>query len=156
VNVKEVMTTEVRTCRSDDSLARAAQIMWDGDCGCIPVIADGNRVVGIVTDRDVCMSALLSGCGLNALAVSDAMSKTVHSCRADDSLQVAENLMRAHQIRRLPVVDAEEHVIGILSLNDVARAFGRERDPSARSVSSQEIAETLCDVCRPRPHALAA
>jgi len=154
MNVKETMTSDVRTCHPEDSLARAAQMMWDGDCGCVPVVADGERLIGIVTDRDVCMSALLAGCSLNSLIVSNAMSKTVHSCRADDPLAVAESLMRTHQIRRLPVVDAEEHVVGILSLNDIARAYGREW--ATDRVTSDELAETVRAVCQPRAHALAA
>lgn len=154
MNVREVMTSDVETCRPTDSLAQAAQIMWKGDLGCVPVLGDGDRLIGILTDRDICMSALFSGCGLNALVVSDAMSKTVHSCRAEDPVAVAETLMRTHQVRRLPVVDAEEHVVGIVSLNDIARAFARERSIGTRRVTGDELADTLSAVCR--PHALAA
>lgn len=154
MNVRDAMSAKVHTCGADDSLARAAQAMWDADCGCLPVVGDGNRLVGVITDRDICMSALFGGSTLRVLTVGDAMSKTVHSCRADDPLTVAEHLMRTHQIRRLPVVDAEEQVVGILSLNDIARAFGRER--ASGGVTADEVADTLCGVCQPWEHARAA
>jgi CBS domain-containing protein len=152
MNIGNVMTRTVAKCTPGDSLDHAAKVMWDEDCGCVPVVSDGNRLVGILTDRDICMSALFSGCGLKALTVSDAMSKNVHSCRADDQISEAEALMRTHQIRRLPIVDAEERVVGILSLNDIARAWstGRWR------VSGDDVAQTLAAVCRPRPRGIAA
>jgi CBS domain-containing protein len=123
--------------------------MWDHDCGCVPVVNDDGHLVGMITDRDVCMAAFLGGTSLASVEVSSAMSKVVHSCRPEDSLASAESVMRASQIRRLPVVDAEEHVVGILSLNDIAREFSRERRIGRGAVAAEEIAETLAAVCQP-------
>lgn len=150
MNVAGVMTKEVRTCRPDDSLASVAKLLWDADCGCAPVVGEGNHLVGMITDRDICMAACLSGCSLGSLVVSGAMSKAVHSCRPDDPLGAAERLMQANRVRRVPVVDAEEHVVGIVSLNDIAREYAREREGGGREVSSEDVADTLAAVCQPR------
>ena len=150
MKVDQIMTTKVKTCRADESLQAAAKAMWDGDCGCTPVVGPDERMVGMITDRDVCMSTYLSGRPLTSLKVAEAMSKKVHSCRPDDSLFAAESLMRSHQVRRLPVVDADEHLVGILSLNDIAREFEREAKSGARDVAPEEVAETLACVCEPR------
>jgi len=154
--VEQLMSGSVKICRPDDSLAAAAKIMWDHDCGCVPVVNDDVRLVGMVTDRDVCMAAYLGGTSLASVAVSSAMSKVVHSCRPDDAVGAAESVMRANQIRRLPVVDAEEHVLGILSLNDIAQEFASERKTGGQAVGAVEIAETLAAICQPHEHSTLA
>ncbi|HZP42445.1 MAG TPA: CBS domain-containing protein [Candidatus Binatia bacterium] len=149
MKVEELMTRRVASCSASDTLNAAARIMWEHDCGCAPVVADG-RVVGMITDRDICMAAYTQDRPLSALPVSQAMSREVHSCRPDDPLAVAERTMRERQIRRLPVIDASGHLVGILSLNDVARAFAREGERAAGGARANEVASTLAAVCRPR------
>jgi CBS domain-containing protein len=150
------MTTSVRTCRPDDSLASVAKLLWDGDCGCAPVVEDGEHLVGMITDRDICMATGLSGCSPSSLSVSDTMSTTVHACRPHDPVSAAERLMQINQVRRLPVVDAEERLVGILSLNDIARAYAGEKPSGAGAVEAREVAETLAAVCRRQAGAAAA
>jgi CBS domain-containing protein len=130
--------------------------MWDGDFGCVPVVGDDGRVVGIITDRDICMAAYFSGRALGAIKVADAMAKTVYACDPDAPVHVAESLMQTHQIRRLPVVDGEERLVGVLSLNDIAAGWSRECTTNTHDLAAHEVAETLAAVCAARPHALAA
>jgi CBS domain-containing protein len=121
MKVTEMMTRDVRTCFATDSLNRAAQIMWDGDCGCVPVVDEQRKLVGIITDRDVCMAAYTQGRPLAEMNVASAASRDVVVAREDDTLLHAEILMHDAQVRRLPVLDAEGHVVGILSISDLAR-----------------------------------
>jgi CBS domain-containing protein len=141
MKVRELMTQSVETCRPDDALNRAAQMMWDGDCGCVPVVDEAMRVVGMITDRDICMATYTRGLPLNAMSVRSAMSAAVHVCGADDPLRAAENTMRTQQLRRLPVLDVEARLVGVLSLSDLARA---------KALSSKEISETLSAICARR------
>src|SRR5271157_4292832 len=150
MKVKNLMRSDVKSCGALDSLNTAAQIMWDNNCGCVPVVDQDLRVVGMITDRDVCMAAYIQGISLKDAQVSNAMSKRVFSCKSGDDLGMAEQTMRQNKIRRLPVVDADTRLAGIISLDDIAREGERERATKvARQVTDMEIAQTLASVCDP-------
>lgn len=151
VPVRELMRTDVRTCMPDDALHEAARIMWERDCGVVPVVdRDGSaRVVGMITDRDICMALYTSGGRMSELQVGGAMAREVRSCHPDDTVSDAEEIMRRAQVRRLPVVDEEGRLRGILSLADIAEAAAGLRETSA-PIRADEVAAVLEDVCRPR------
>lgn len=155
MKVQQLMTAQVATCRPDDSLHRAAQLMWDHDCGCLPV-CEGSRIAGMITDRDVCMSAMLQRRPLTDLPVSDAMATQVVTCRASDSLVNAERIMREARVRRLPVINDEGALIGLISLADLACEAEREQPLQSRRVTGNEIGVTLASICKPRHRPLAA
>jgi CBS domain-containing protein len=121
--------------------------MWEHDCGVLPVVDDKDRVRGVITDRDICMSAYTRGHRLSDLRVANSMSPTVVSCQPDDDVAVAAQRMAEHAVRRLPVVDDKGRIQGIVSLNDLARAGARDRDVAKAASSVLEL------VCRPRPAA---
>lgn len=150
MNVGQLMNRTVETCRPEDTLAVAAGRMWDHDIGCLPVIEGDGHVVGVITDRDICMAGYTQGRPLTDIPVSVAMSKEMFACRIDDALIEAEETMRSHQIRRLPVVDGNGVLAGIISLNDLAREAEREVGRKARELTAQEISATLAAVCAPR------
>lgn len=150
MKVEQLMKRTVQTCRADDSLNRAVQLMWEQDCGCIPVVDDEGRPIGIVTDRDACMAAYTQGKPLWAMSVRIAMARHVHSCRPHDTLAEAESIMRAAQVRRLPVVDGNGVLVGMLSLNDLAQEVLRESGNGRRELPSEEVAGTLGVICTPR------
>jgi hypothetical protein len=106
--------------------------MWDGDIGCVPVVAESGHVVGMVTDRDICMAALTREQPLREIPVAVAMSKEILSCPPDATLIEAEEIMRSGQLRRLPVIDSDSSLVGIVSLNDFC-ASGRARDRTKES-----------------------
>jgi CBS domain-containing protein len=149
MQVERLMTKQVKSCSPSDTLERAAQLMWDGDCGCLPVCAgDGiNRVVGMITDRDICMSALFEGKALRELTVSGAMAKQLLSCKAGDALTDAEKTMREARIRRLPVLDEQGALIGIIGLADLAREAARERSAAKQEITESEVGDTLAAIC---------
>ena len=130
--------------------------MWEMDCGYVPVTDSTGRVVGVITDRDICMAAYLQGGALRTLQVSNAMSEKLFACRPDDTIADAEATMRAQQVRRLPVLDSEDQLVGILSLNDIAIEAGREADRKKKEVSLAEIGATLEAICRHRSSAVLA
>src|SRR5688572_13845159 len=119
--VKDVMTPEVATCRPEDSLETVVRIMKDRGCGCVPVLDGAMRVVGLITDRDVVMSALLKGKRLADLRAGEAGAKDVVCCDVEDALERAEVLMRVNHVRRLPVLGPGRVLVGVLSLTDLAR-----------------------------------
>lgn len=142
--VRDFMTRDVQTCRSYESLNAAAHKMWEADIGAIPVLDDKDRVVGMLTDRDVCMAAYTQGRPLRELVIAESMSRSLVTCAPTDTLARAEELMREHAIRRLPVVDEGRHVIGIVSMNDLARAVSRVHRGQG------ELVATMAAICQPR------
>jgi CBS domain-containing protein len=121
MKVEDLMTTDVGACRPFDSVDRSARIMWERDCGAVPVVDQEGRVVAMLTDRDICMAALTQGRPLEEIHVSSAMSRRLWSCRPQDDVKEAEKVMRTHQVRRLPVIDADGKLVGVLSISDLAR-----------------------------------
>lgn len=153
--IEEVMTHDVHTCRADDSLAEAARIMWDCDCGCVPVVDAEGRAVAMITDRDVCMAAYTRGLPLSAMRVGSAASRGVITAHAQQDAETVAVLMRKHRVRRLPVVDAMGRPVGLVSLSDLARrAHATDGPGGAASVGS--IVATLAAVGEPRNAAAVA
>jgi len=153
MRVEQLMTRDVLTCRPDDHLNAAARIMWERDCGCVPVVERGDggaRVVGMITDRDICMAAYTQGRPLSEIEVARVMARNVRSCRFTDSLGTALKILEQNQLRRLPVLDQNDHLIGMLSLADAAREAAHERGRTAKEVTDGQIAEALEAVSAPR------
>jgi len=149
MKVEGVMSKSVGMCGQHQSLNDAARIMWERDCGIVPIVAsdEDGRVVGMVTDRDICIAAYTKGRRLQDIPIADVMSKKVVSCRASDELGAAERTMQQAQVHRLPVVDDGGRLLGVLSLADIARATARgARD----KVSAGEVGETLAAIRRSR------
>lgn len=122
VRVKEIMTRECKACDPSDSLAAAAIRMWDADCGVLPVVESGH-VVGVITDRDICMALALKGCRPGESAVFEVMSGEVWSCAPETDVAAALALMAKHRVRRLPVLE-NGRLAGMLSINDVVNCAG--------------------------------
>ena len=147
MRIEQLMSQPAINCGQNDTLNTAARLMWENDCGVLPVVGDDGRLVGIVTDRDICMSAYTQGKSLHEILVSSAMAKQVFSCHPQDSVDAAEQLMSKSQIRRMPVIDDDNHPIGVLSLNDIARNAGSARRGNG---VDHEIVQTLAAICQPR------
>ena len=120
MKVGQIMNRNVKACHPQDSLNKAAQIMWEERCGAVPVVDENSRPTGFLTDRDICMAAYTRGEPLAALKVEQAMARKVVSCKADDDLSAAAQLMRLSRTRRLPVIATDGTLVGLLSLDDLA------------------------------------
>lgn len=149
MKTSDLMNSAVVCCGPGDNLQRAAQLMWENDCGVVPVTDPQGHVVGMVTDRDICMAAYTQGRALWQIPVGSAMARQVYSVRADDALEVAEALMQRIQIRRVPVVDGEGHLQGILSLNDLARHARAASGQKPDGLSGDTVVKTLAAICTP-------
>ncbi len=149
--VSELMTKNVAAVRTSDPLSSAAKLMWDRDCGVVPVIDAGNeRVLGMITDRDICMAAWMKGRSPGDISVSEAMSPKLYSCGPQDSIMVAENMMRAKQIRRLPVIDGNGRLVGILSLADIVRRTRPQNSKDKTApIAADDVASMLAEICQP-------
>lgn len=158
MRVEQIMTRQVSSCGTEDTLVQAAQLMWEHDCGCLPVCSGNgaNRVVGVITDRDICMSALFKGKPLYELRVADAMSQQLQTCRPSDTLTHVEKMMSQARIRRLPVVDDQGSLLGMISLADLAREAARENTAPKQEVTETEVGDTLANICQPSAQQLAA
>jgi len=150
MNVEQIMTRLVKTCSPDDSLDAAARLMWDNDCGCVPVVDEQDRCVGVITDRDICMAAYTQGQRLSDIQVRAAMSGACHTAGPHDAVASAERAMQEHEVRRLPVIDQDGHLVGIVSLADITCEAARESHSKRGDVTLEEVAVTLSAVCRPR------
>lgn len=150
MNVEQLMSRPAITCTPLDTLHTAAQLMWNHDCGVLPVVGEKGELVGMITDRDICMATYTQGAAPAKLLVSTAMAKRVFSCRPQDDLDAAEELLRKNRIRRMAVVDKDNRPLGVLSLNDLARhACSGKKGGAERE--REVVLRTLASICEPRP-----
>ena len=151
MKVKEIMTPNAKAIWLTESLADAAQLMWENDCGVLPIIKDGRKVVGMITDRDICMAAAMSDKNPSGISVEEVMTGLVYSLNPEDEIDDALKVMQEHKIRRLPVVNAQGELEGILSMNDVvlnAKATGDD-------IAYGDVVQTYQAICE-RPLAASA
>ena len=150
MNVEQIMNREVRSCGPHDSLNQAAQIMWDTPCGAVPVIDEQCRPVGFLTDRDVCMAAYTQNTPLTELPVEIAMARSPVCCGAEDDLDSAAQLMRQHHTRRVPVVDGNGILVGLLTLDDLACEAARPLRGGTNDRLGELVLEVLLSINRGR------
>jgi CBS domain-containing protein len=119
--VRALMTDMVATATPDDTLADAARLMQECDCGALPVVDDEFRPVGMITDRDIALGLARRSKPAARVSVQECMTEDVATCRATDPVEVCLAVMADHQVRRVPVVDDDGVLIGIVSQSDLAR-----------------------------------
>lgn len=122
MQITDVMTKWPTYCRPDDSLERVAKLMLDRDCGVIPVCL-GRKVVGVITDRDITCRSVAAGKIASAVPVREIMTSPVYCVHEHDDVQAAIDLMEEKQVRRLPVVDVDGDLVGIVAPSDLAPMF---------------------------------
>jgi CBS domain-containing protein len=132
--IADIMSTDVRTIQPQESLRRAAQCMQELDVGALPV-CDGERLLGMLTDRDIVVRAIADGLDPDQACVSDVMSPDLEYCTADQDTEDAKRLMGARQLRRLPIIDANRKLVGIVSLGDLAVRDTGHIDDALRDIS---------------------
>jgi CBS domain-containing protein len=118
----DLMTRSPVWCFATDVVSSVAQLMKEADVGSLPVLDDPRtkRVIGVVTDRDLVLNVLAEGRRPDIIAIGDVMTAKPVTCRADDALDTALSALAQHQIRRVPIVDETEALVGIIALADVA------------------------------------
>jgi CBS domain-containing protein len=149
MKVRTIMTQPARTCVADTTVAVAGRRMQDGLCGILPVIDAHGKLIGVVTDRDLfLMTAGTRRSALN-VTVHEAMTKKVVTCGPNDELAHALAIMRTRGLRRLPVVDLEGHLLGLLSIDDIVR-WG----VNGNGVTATDVVNALSDIVARRSAAM--
>jgi CBS domain-containing protein len=142
MKAKEIMTTEPRSCAPDTNLAEAARLMWETDCGILPVVDDG-KLVGVVTDRDMYIALATRDKRASELTAAAVATIDVATCEPEDDVSAVLATMRRQQVRRVPIVGFGGTVLGIVSIDDIAAAAGPQQ-----AITSDEVVATLQAICR--------
>ena len=151
MKVQELMTKDVKTCGRGSNLAEVASILWDGDCGALPVVNDENKVVAMISDRDICFAVATKGRLASEVAVGEVTSgNPLYTCAPDDDIRDALYTMQQQQVRRIPVVNSAGRIEGILSISDVVNAAHIEIRGINQGISNNEVISTLQAICEPR------
>ena len=148
MKVKDVMTPNAKAIWLTESLADAAKLMWENDCGVLPIIKDGRKVVGLITDRDICMGSAMRDTHPSAISVEEVMTGQVYAVHPEDNIDQALQLMQQHQIRRLPVINPEGELEGILSMNDIMLHAQAPDAAAADSIDYGDVVKTYQAICQ--------
>lgn len=146
MKVKDVMTGRPSVCDLNESLAEAAKTMWDADCGVLPVLKDGREVVGLITDRDICMAMAMRDCNPTAISAEEVITGDVYSVAPEDEIQKAFEVMQQYQVRRLPVINPEGGLEGMLSMNDIVLK-AKEKNAKAPEIRYADVVNTYKAIC---------
>lgn len=142
MKVQDLMGRPVETCHAQESLNDAARKMWEADIGAVVVVDDKGRVAGLVTDRDLSMAAYTRGRPLTEIIIAEVMSKHLITCGPAADVAEVRELMKRHQLHRIPVIDRGGHPIGIVTLRDLARERG--------AGGAAELMGTFAAISQPR------
>ena len=156
MKVKELMTEQPAAVWITDSLATAAISMWENDCGVLPILKDSRKVVGIITDRDICMATAIRNRPESTISVEEVMSRKVYSVAPNDDIHKALEIMREHKVRRLPVLDKSGELKGVVSMNDIVLR-AEEANGKKPSLTYHDVVKTYQAICEhPVPMVTAA
>lgn len=151
MKTSEIMIADVQTCRPDTDLAAVAKLMWDHDCGFIPVVDATGSVVGAITDRDICIATATRRQPPERLTAAEVMNGPVRACLPGDTIVNVLAEMKQFRVRRLPVIDATGRLKGVISMNDIVLAAERSKGPALKGIVS-----ALAAICEHRAVAPAA
>jgi CBS domain-containing protein len=143
------MTADPGFCFAVDSLTKAASIMWQRDCGAVPVLDAGSKVIGVVTDRDICIAVASRAGRASEITAGELCGGNVLTCAPNDELKKALKLLRKNQLRRLPVVDGDERLVGIITLADIVNAAGAKK--KHKDLSPQKVFSLFAAVSKKPP-----
>jgi len=142
MKVRDIMMSAPKFCRPDTNLAAAVEIMWKSDCGFLPVVDFENRVAGVLTDRDVCIALGTRNQKASDVLVRDVMTDRVYGCAVEDDIHTALQTMEKHQVRRLPVVNPDGKLVGVLSIGDLTLHAEKREGKKIPDLSSEDVVET--------------
>ncbi len=156
MKVQDLMTSNVKSCGPETDLAAAAAMMLEGDFGVLPVADNSGKAIGVITDRDIAIAAATKGKPASQIAVSEVISGNVYSCHLNDDIKTALKTMRHEKTRRIPVVNKDGMLQGIISMNDVVLRAEEARGRHVPELSYEEAMSTLKAICEHRPLKAAA
>ena len=140
MKVRDVMTKQVAFCGPDTNLAQAVELMWNNACGFLPVAGEGRNAIGVITDRDISIALGTRDRRASEVCVRSAMSSRLFTCMPDDNVHTALKTLKSEGIRRLPVVDGDGMLMGVLSIDDVV--LNASVDAPRNDISYRDIDNT--------------
>ncbi|NNE65307.1 MAG: CBS domain-containing protein [Pyrinomonadaceae bacterium] len=144
MKVKEIMTRSVGTCSPADSLADAVAVMWEMDCGAVPILID-DKPVGIVTDRDIAIALTTRNAVASDVSVCDVIGRNLVTCGEKEKATKALKKMERFGVRRLPVVNKKGRLTGLVALSDIINASGKNKK------LRKKVLKTLQAISKPHP-----
>ena len=150
MRVQDVMTENVRFCSPDTNLAAVAETMWENDCGALPVVDAHAQPVGMLTDRDIAIALGTRNRQASEIRAGEVMSGAVYGVAPTDDVHTALKLMRKEKVHRLPVIDKDGTLKGILSLNDVALQAAHSNGAKTPELKYEDVVSTLKAICEHR------
>jgi CBS domain-containing protein len=147
MKVKEIMTVDPKACITTTNLAEVASFMWEYDCGVLPVLTEQGTVVGLITDRDICIGGATKNRNLSNIAVEEIMTGKVYSCAPEDDVRKALETMQERKVRRLPVVAPDGTLQGILSISDITLNAIETTGKKIPEISFDDLVETYKAIC---------
>ena len=157
MKVVDVMMGTPYYCRPETNLGVATELMWTGNCGFLPVVQNDGKVIGIITDRDICIALGTRGRPSGEVTVAAVMSPKVYACAPEEDIHAALRAMREGHVRRLPVITREGALVGVISMDDVLLRAEPPTLGKAPELSSEEIVKTFRAInVRQLPQAVAA
>jgi len=149
MKVQEIMTRDVKFCGPDTNVAAATEILWRNNCGALPILDADGKLVGLITDRDMCIALGTRNCRASELAVGDAATKPVFTCGPGEDVHAALKTLRQHQVRRMPVVDEDGKLAGILCLDEIV--LHAQKAEAKKGLSYDDVVNTMKAICEHRP-----
>jgi CBS domain-containing protein len=143
MKVEEIMTPNVQPCRPGNSLAEAVTLMWDCDCGSLPVVNSSDEVIGVITDRDIAIAVATRARPAGDISVGEVISGIAFVCEKEEDVKSALKTMRREKVHRLPVVGEGGKLAGILSLNDIVLRAEENGKRQAPEISYEDVVSTL-------------
>jgi len=151
MKVRDLMTKTVAYCRPETNLAAAGALMWENDCGVLPVVDDSGKAAGILTDRDICIALSTRNRPPSDITAREVAASRTLTCGADDDIHVALETMRREKVHRLPVVNRAGALEGILSMNDIVLRAEKGNGKKEPEVSYDDVVNTFQALSAHRP-----
>jgi CBS domain-containing protein len=158
MKVRDLMTKTVVCCRPEMSLAEAGALMWENDCGVLPIVSDTGKLTGVITDRDICIALSTRNAQSSRITTGEVVKMQTFVCSPEDDVHNALRTMRKERIRRLPVVNEEGGLVGILSMNDVVLHAEKGDGKKKPAIAYDDVVHAFQAICAHGPgvHAAAA
>jgi len=150
MKVRDAMMGSPVSCTSGTNLGAAVEMLWERNCGILPIVDTDSKVVGVITDRDLCVALGTRNRLAGQVTVGEVASGEVHSCRAADDIHTALQTMADHRVRRLPVVNDEGVLEGILSMDNVVLHAESASSGRGADLSNDDVVKTLRQIYAPR------